>query len=295
MIPIRAFEPSFLRKFNAFLGSSMGPLAEVKVLDRGVTYALAAFNMQPQVFGFPQVVWLECSPLNVIKDLVKTAANGAKALEDAGITFGLLARKFNQPGLGYQKEAELVRDFFLTCVKVGSGAIQADEAVGCMADLWPQTKVLSIIARQGNAPYHGGDRAALYEALRKVFDIPTLEALWDREKLVEFFSKWGEGEFIAGPFSGPSVYFNAAGWPTLIVTESSGRRIHLGWYSAPGDLTLEHFLYLLREVRIEFPGGSTVAAGQVLQALRDSGERDGFEVTLTNWSVYHLGNLPSLE
>lgn len=109
----------------------------------------------------------------------------------------------------------------------------------------------------------------LYQAARKVFQIPSLTQLWDRKGLDEFFSFWEE----SSGFIGPGVYFDRQGFPSLIETEASKRLIRLLWTTDPrGKVKApDEFGYQsrLEAVIIEFPGGSLRAAGKIIQKLRE--------------------------
>jgi hypothetical protein len=101
------------------------------------------------------------------------------------------------------------------------------------------------------------DPKGLYEALGKVFTVPTIEALWDQNMLGVFFD---ENTTESGDNLSPKIYFDVHGVPKLIKTWSSAREIYLAWNDKKE----------LIGVCIEF-GGSVVAAGQVIAHLRAAG------------------------
>ena len=142
MITIKSFVPTFLQEFNEFLEMEPFTLATVMVLDRGGTYALAAFNTLPQVYGFPQCVWFECTPIGEggLKGIVKSAVKGAGALTAAGTSFETLSQLYDQSGLGYQKEAEFVREYFITCMKIGSDEVPVSEGAAYFNRRWLSLK-----------------------------------------------------------------------------------------------------------------------------------------------------------
>lgn len=105
----------------------------------------------------------------------------------------------------------------------------------------------------------------LYWALQGVFEIPGLEDLIDPEKLKKFLQKWEDDPM----FKGPLVLYNEHGVPTQLVTEASGRIIHLAWRDRTRATLPPEY------VGVEFPRGSFYAAGKVIQVLVDIGRTGG--------------------
>jgi hypothetical protein len=113
----------------------------------------------------------------------------------------------------------------------------------------------------------------LYEAAAKVFALPPIEALWNKRALRKWRdSRWG----INDHFGGPAVYFSASDIPCLIETETSSRQIYLSWATPVGEKILRnqekgYYENRLSEVEIKFPGGSNIAAGELVAHLREMG------------------------
>lgn len=103
--------------------------------------------------------------------------------------------------------------------------------------------------------------ATLYEALGKLFSIPTLEELssWDLE---QFYGQWSDQVF-----SGPVVYQEWAGG-FRIVTDASQREITI--VARKATYEGEPLANRIKRVTCDF-GGSVHAAGRTIARLRESG------------------------
>lgn len=103
--------------------------------------------------------------------------------------------------------------------------------------------------------------ARLYEALGKLFSIPTLEELssWDLE---QFYSQWDDQVF-----AGPMVYQEWSGG-FRIVTDASQREITI--VARKATFNGEPLDARIKRISCDF-GGSVYAAGRTIARLREAG------------------------